>query len=245
MLDFRQGHRRHDREAAAERQRLVFLVLALGMVMVVIGWARDPGVWRGLDRLMGGGTKPSAGEIRPAAAEHKDLPPDTFLMPKDADIKPRPAAAADANPPAAAASTPRQLFRDLDVGDRYFDRLRDGGPIRPAEVETLLRVMYRLRMFPKSALDHWAADAGKLDEALARPEASRGSIFPLRGTVTAVEPYKPPADAAQRFEMAGYFGCRLQLDSPEQTVEVYTEHVPKAWQKGAQPMRGAARRACS
>ena len=44
----------------AERQRLVLLVLALGMVMVVIGWARDPGVWRGLDRLMGGGSKPPA-----------------------------------------------------------------------------------------------------------------------------------------------------------------------------------------
>ena len=60
VLDFRQGHKRRDGQDAGERQRLVFLVLALGMVMVVIGWARDPGVWRGLDRLMGGGSKPPA-----------------------------------------------------------------------------------------------------------------------------------------------------------------------------------------
>ncbi len=85
VLDFRQGHRRRDGQDAGERQRLVFLVLALGMVMVLIGWARDPGVWRGLDRLMGGGAKPpaGAGDNHPAAAEHKDLPPDTFLMPKE------------------------------------------------------------------------------------------------------------------------------------------------------------------
>ena len=50
-----------------------------------------------------------------------------------------------------------------------------------------------------------------------------------------VEPLRPSAETAQRFEMNQYYRCRLKLDDSPQTAVVYTDHVPKSWQKGAKP----------
>ena len=131
-------------------------------------------------------------------------------------------------------SGPRELFRMLGVGDGYFDRLSNGGPIEGDEKESLFRILFRLRMFPALDVDRWALDSKRLTEAIARPDKFRGSIFRLRGRVIDVEPLKPAAEAAGRYELANYFRCRLQLDSPGETAEVYAEHVPAAWQEGAE-----------
>jgi len=141
------------------------------------------------------------------------------------------AAAAGANEPA----DPREQFRALGVEDSYFDRLSDGGPITPREWETMLRIMYRLRIIPPVNLDRWAMDAELLEAAIQRPEDYRGLIFHLRGRVTEVEPFRPPDEAAERYELEKYYRCRLKLDAPERTVLVYTETVPEQWQKGARP----------
>jgi hypothetical protein len=133
-----------------------------------------------------------------------------------------------------APTTPRETFRLLGVGDDYFNRLHDGGPLAGAETETLLRVLSRLRVFPPRDLDRWALPAEKLDEAIERPEPSRGSISLLRGRVIAVEPVKPAAEAAERYELFKYYCCRLELDTG-QTADVYTENVPAEWQTGAKP----------
>ena len=123
----------------------------------------------------------------------------------------------------------------LGVGDGYFNRLSNGGPIEGDEKESLLRILFRLRMFPALDVDRWALDPERLAEAIERPDEFRGSIFRLRGRVIEVEPCKPPAEAAGRYELTKYFRCRLQLDSPGETAEVYAENVPAAWQKGAEP----------
>jgi hypothetical protein len=142
-------------------------------------------------------------------------------------------------------TNPRQLFRLLGIGDDYFSRLADGGPIEGGETETLLRVLFRLRVFPPLDMDRWALDSEGLAEAIERPEQFRGSIFRLRGRVIEVEPCKPPVEAAQRYELTKYFRCRLQLDAADETADVYvarqesdignngTEGVPAAWRKGA------------
>jgi len=126
-------------------------------------------------------------------------------------------------------ATPREMFRDLGVADRYFDRLAEGRPLAADERETVLRVLFRLRVFPPVDLERWASNLDKLDVQ------SRGSIVRLRGKVTEVEPIKPSKEAAQRYELSHYYRCRLQLEEPSRNIDVYTENVPAAWKKGAKP----------
>ncbi len=125
--------------------------------------------------------------------------------------------------------SPRAMFRDLGVKDSYFNRLVDGRPLEADEQETVLRILFRLRVFPPVDLDRWALDIDKLDIK------SRGDIVRLRGKVSEIEPIKPPQEAAQRYELARYYRCRLQLEESSQNVDVYTENVPAEWQKGAKP----------
>jgi hypothetical protein len=126
----------------------------------------------------------------------------------------------------------RELFRLLGAGDTYFERLTGGVPVDAEELDPLLRILYKLRQFPAVDMQRWALDADKLGEAISQSSKFRGSIFRLRGRVIAVEPRRPSAEQAQRYEMKRYFHCRLQLDSPACFADVYTENVPIAWQKG-------------
>lgn len=131
--------------------------------------------------------------------------------------------------------TPREMFRSLGVDDSFFERLADGGPLDSPETESVLRVLFRLRIFPAADLQRWALGPDKLTEAIAQPDLSRGLIFRLRGRVIEVEPSKPDGDAGQRYEMTRYFRCRLQLDATDQAADIYTENVPVEWAKGAKP----------
>lgn len=232
MLDFRRGQKDRERQDAAMRQRLVVLVLGAGVLFVVIGWIRDPRVCQGLDRLVGGGADAAApGSSRPAPPRPKEFPPGEFLLASAVkDAKPRAVAQSEASPRSDTARNSRDVLRDLGVADRYWDRLHDDRPIDAAETETLLRVMYALRVLPAADLDRWAEQ--DVREAIGRPQAFRGSILKLRGRVLAVERLKPSPDAAERFEMASYYRCSLQLDPSGDRVTVYTEHVPDAWRKG-------------
>lgn len=138
-------------------------------------------------------------------------------------------------------TSPRALFQSLGVGGDTFDRLKENAPLSPDETDVVLRVLYRLRLFPAVDMDRWALDASQIPEALAQPSASRGMIFRLRGRIVEVEPCEPSADAAQRYELKKYYRCRMEAASPPITADIYTENVPAAWQKGAQPeARGGA-----
>jgi hypothetical protein len=146
---------------------------------------------------------------------------------------------------AAAAETPsdpRGMFRALGVGDEYFDRFTDSGPLGAAETDSLLRIMFRLRVFPGRELRLWALGPAHLVGTAQQPSEYRSLVFRLGGRVTSVEPVRPPAADAERFEMARYFRCLLEPDDPAVPLaEIYTEQVPAAWAKGAKPnARGGA-----
>ena len=79
-------------------------------------------------------------------------------------------------------NTPQEMFRVLGVEDSYFDRLADGKPLDKGEDESLLRVLFRLRLFPRVDLERWAENLDAPD-ALPSGRDQRGSIFRLRGRV--------------------------------------------------------------
>ena len=143
-------------------------------------------------------------------------------------------------------ATPRELFRMLGVGDDYFNRLTGGGLIHGDQEESPAADSLPAADVPARDVDRWAMQSRQLVEAIERPERFRGSIFRLRGRVLEVEPLigrrptRPPAMSCPK-----YFRCRLQLDVPDETAEVYTENVPAAWRKGCRsPTPAAAPSAC-
>lgn len=154
-----------------------------------------------------------------------------FLMAAATSVAFLAAARAEEKKPA----NPREMFRALGVGDTYFERLTVGVPVDADELDPLLRILFKLRQFPAVDLERWALDADKLDKAAVQSGEYRGSVFRLRGRVIAVEPFRPSADMSARYEMPQYFRCRLELDSPGQLAEIYTDNVPVAWQQGDKP----------
>lgn len=132
-------------------------------------------------------------------------------------------------------ANPREMFQALGVDDGYFDRLADGRPLTSVEDETLLRILFRLRTFPPVDVERWALGSDALAKAIRQPEKSRGDIFHLRGRLLDVESIEPSAQPAQRYELAKYFRCRLQLDAPRRLADVYTENIPDQWRNGAKP----------
>ena len=134
-----------------------------------------------------------------------------------------------------SSDNPREQFRALGVADTYFDRLADGKPMTADERESLLRIMFRLRIFPAFDLHRLALDPELLDKAIQQPKDYRGALFRLRGRVEKVIPLEPSPDAAERYELKTYYACWLKLDSPKTSALVFTETVPKRWRKGASP----------
>ncbi|MBN1395268.1 MAG: hypothetical protein JW959_09610 [Pirellulales bacterium] len=132
-------------------------------------------------------------------------------------------------------SDPREQFGALGVEEKYFAQLADGKRISKEERETLLRIMFRLRIFPPLDLESWALDSGLLQTAARNPKDYRGQIFRLRGRVLEVRPHKPHADAAERYELPEFHLCQLKLDEFDQPVVVFTENVPSQWRLGAKP----------
>jgi hypothetical protein len=136
---------------------------------------------------------------------------------------------------APPAQNAREMFRALGVEDAYFDRLADGRPLTAEEDETMLRVLFRLRMFPLANLERWAHGEDQLSESVDVMRARRGEVFRLHGRVLEVEPIVPPKDLADRYETPRCFRCRLKLDSPNALADMYTDNVPRRWRDGAKP----------
>ena len=125
---------------------------------------------------------------------------------------------------------PREMFRALGVDDSYFARLTDGRPLEPNEIESMLRVLYRLRTFPPIDRERWALDAEQArrgDQATGRvawhdlpparpgdgrravptgqrrgPTLRTGQVLPLPAATRLARP-KRPTSTPRTFPMRG------------------------------------------
>jgi len=139
-----------------------------------------------------------------------------------------------AEPAATESDDPLEVFPLLGLDEDYFARLTDGRPLSDEESETLWRVMYHLRRYPMLKQEQWAKTDKEIATLFGKPGDFRGHFFRLRGRVLKVEACRPPEDVEERFELAGYYRCRLEL-ATGRIAEVYTEKVPQAWREGAEP----------
>jgi hypothetical protein len=140
--------------------------------------------------------------------------------------------AVPAAPKPAGDTGPRDMLRRLGVDDSRFDLLQDGRLVHSDEVETVLRVVYRLDNILLEDIDRWANRRLDLNALAADAGHRRGEVFLLAGRVTNVEVCRPVPEVAERFEMPEYYRCEFELADAQQPAVVYTKRVPKAWQSG-------------
>lgn len=144
-------------------------------------------------------------------------------------------------PPSPPVDAAQRLFASLGVDQTWFDRLHDNSSITEPEIDVLLRMLYRLRRFPGSDSQRWANDAKELPAVEQDPPAHRGQLYRLRGRVTSIEPAKPLAEMAQRYEMSQYFRCRMVLDGATPLrAELFVEKIPAALRELTSGARGGA-----
>lgn len=162
----------------------------------------------------------------------------TTLLAQEVKIRPHGAAPRAAEPaprsPSEAgphASSPRDLLEPLGIADR-LDRATDGADFPPDGDELLWRSLYAVRRLPLADIDRWQRPRTP-EELRASPEKYRGEIIALTGTIVRFVRREPPAEAAERFGLAAYDRCEIELGEQHDRAIVYSLRVPKQWQADA------------
>jgi hypothetical protein len=136
------------------------------------------------------------------------------------------------SPEATAISSPREMLELLGVADR-LEGTDDGLDFPPAGDELLWRLLAAVRRFSLLDIDRWKQTAISAEVAQKDPGSHRGSLVTWTGTVTRVAEHKLPAEAAERFNLSGYYRCELALAGSDAAAVVYSLAVPKEWLSAA------------
>ncbi|HET6878647.1 MAG TPA: hypothetical protein VFI31_00650, partial [Pirellulales bacterium] len=149
----------------------------------------------------------------------------------------KPAAAEQPSPPGRDEknqhenSSPRGMLELLGAAG-WLDRASDGEVIPPEGDELLWRSLYAVRRFSLLDIDRWSKSGVTPRDILDAPENFRGEMVAWRGTVFRVARYEPPAEAAERFDLPGYYRCEMEVGEERDRVIVYALAVPKTWRSG-------------
>lgn len=128
---------------------------------------------------------------------------------------------------------PKELFELGGIGKAELAELRNGEPWQESGNEILRRMLFRIeRDIRPIELEQWSL--GQVDwKRLAKdPEAYSLQVFQLRGRVLAAEPCPLSPKQAGAGGFASIWRCRMQLDSEQRPIEVFTARLPKAWNIG-------------
>jgi hypothetical protein len=223
MLDFRQNSSRRSGEDRRERQRLLVLILMLGTVVVLIQWARDPAIWRGLDLLLSSPQRPadatSIDNRLDAAAQNGSLP-DSFLA------KSPPRASGEDRQPAAAHAQPSPL----SVAPHDLEAVRDDAPSTHDEQDCALRLLDILNRTDPEALRQASLGPVTYAQLFRQPNQYRGRLVTVSGVVRRANRVKlPPND----YGIKEYYQIWLwPSDNPTAPVVVYCLQMPKGFPVG-------------
>ncbi len=138
---------------------------------------------------------------------------------------------------ASAAETPSETgsFRELIGIDRAeFDMLDDGKPWQESEDSLLHQVFFRMRDFTPGEFGRWAVRSLDWDRLGREPQAFKGGLYQLDGSVTFVEAIEPDSALAERLELPEYFRCRMSIGENHKPAIVFARTVPSAWKRGAE-----------
>ncbi len=128
---------------------------------------------------------------------------------------------------------PKELFELGGIGKAELAEFRNGEPWQESGNEILRRMLFRIERDVRPIdLEQWSLGQAELKRLAEDPEAYSLQVFQLRGRVLVAEPCPLSSKEADTGGFASIWRCRMQLDSEQRPIEVFTARLPKAWKIG-------------
>jgi hypothetical protein len=215
MLDFRpKGKRTRNYLARSEQWRLLLLVGAVGAVMMLIGQARQPNMWR----WMWFGQQPAAAPQ--AAGNQPEI--DTRLKPKT-----RRALAADefvierAEKPVPATEKKNRFFPG--VKPEFLSGVRDDTLFRSAETDAFYHLMKLLKETDEKALEAASTGHVTFTQLFTQPKEYRGELVTVAGTLRRNQRLSAPQN---KYGIEKYYELIIQPDDRAEPLLIYCLQPP-------------------
>jgi hypothetical protein len=219
MLPFRNGKRQpRNYLARREQWRLLLVVLTLGLVVILYLEARNPANFRWIDVPWHGEKEP---ENRLAEPRHTEQKPDSDVP--GAFVAPLPSK--DTRSEVSGGKTGLPEVRSHDLSS-----IRDDTPFRKAESDAWFHLLDVLRKTPTAAIRKASIGRVTYTQLAEQPEAYRGELVTLLGTVRRAHRVTAPAND---YGIDGYYQLWLQPESnPDDPIVVYSLDVPEGFPIG-------------
>jgi hypothetical protein len=191
------------------------LVLALGLVILLIMKARDPGNFAWIDKL---GDQP--------ATPADDRPVDTRSEPAERPNEP----AGTFVSPAAPAREEDAEGRLLEVKPEDLAVVEDDTHFRAAETKAWFHLFAVLKDTSPAKLRQASLGRVTFMQLFQQPKEYRGRVVSIQGTVRRAHWVKAPANAAR---IEGYYQLWVQpSDHPDDPMVLYALELPKRFPTG-------------
>lgn len=219
MLDFRpKGKRTRNYLARSEQWRLLLLVGAVGAVLLLIGQARQPKMWRWLWFGQQPGAAPQAAENQPAI--------DTRLKPKAR----RPLAADEvvikrAEKPVLPAG--KKFFPGVKA--EFLSGVRDDTLFRSAETDAFYHLMKILEETDEKTLEAASSGPVTFTQLFTQPKEYRGELVTVAGTLRRNQRLKAPRN---KYGIEKYFELVIQPDDRAEPLLLYCLQPPENLPRG-------------
>ncbi len=135
--------------------------------------------------------------------------------------------AQDANE-AAAASSPREMLRAMNIDDSQLNFFLDGRPLVPDEDETLWQLLFRLPSFAAADVERWARQAGDWKTVIEDPDGHRAEFFEIRGQIVDVRVREVLPESVPRLGFRTYYEVTFEVAGTP--LLVCSRQIPQAWQ---------------
>jgi hypothetical protein len=229
MLDF--SSPRSSRRFASERRTrrpLLLAILFLGLVVILIDWARKPEHWKWFETLT-----TSRGEAQidnRLDAMTNDREGVAIRLPADKKVK----GTSSISPKEQMGQSSPPLLGDLPevpgVDQRYFADIRDNTPFRAAEDDAWFQLWDILQRSPLGELKKFSAGRVSYAQLFRQSDVYRGKLVEVRGTIRRAERMSVPKNA---LGLKNYYQTWLfPDDNPSSPIVVYCLNLPKNFPQG-------------
>jgi hypothetical protein len=126
---------------------------------------------------------------------------------------------------------PREFLKLFDI-DPSLAAFVDGQGVDGDQRERLLAILFRVRQYPLTAVDHFSREGDALAAIAEHPAEARGQFFTVAGRVSRVERQQLDPALRERFGFDAYYRCTIATDAGPQAVMLALA-VPSAWKLDA------------
>jgi len=123
---------------------------------------------------------------------------------------------------------PRDVLAAFGITESFLERVEDGQPIQPGEMELLLRLLFYSYVFQPTEIADWAESPPNWLEIGGQLDAMRGKLFRVPGYVKRVTAQEVSPELSNRLGMKSYYVCDVVGDDGI-TYVVYARRLPQGW----------------